>query len=314
VKEKKSLKRSRVLASTIKATINSVNANIIITGITSTLAFAFTALMAQRLVAKHQPYYAVWCLGLLWYALATGSEAIGGAFGWTPTLYRVWYATGAIGVAAYLGAGTLYLHRDAPFGSLTVVCVLGAGVPALATNHLDIGFLGLGCAIVLAAVLTFKPAAFAHVATALLVLASLAAVSAIAQAPVDTALLPTNPGQIVSGQALDPDTRALTPPFNIAGALVLILGAVLSAIQFARTRSLSHRLLANVLIAVGAFVPSVASGLTRFGVTSVFFFGELVGLACIMAGFLLSAPRYRYQGEPRRNEGAGVPERRRARA
>ena len=31
---------------------------------------------------------------------------------------------GAIGVAAYLGAGTLYLHRDSAFGSLTVVCVL----------------------------------------------------------------------------------------------------------------------------------------------------------------------------------------------
>ena len=45
---------------------------------------------------------------------------------------------------------------------------------------------------------------------------------------------------------------------------------------------------ANVLIAVGAFIPSVASGLTRFGVTSLFFVGELVGLVCIMAGFLLS--------------------------
>jgi hypothetical protein len=290
-----------------------VSANILITGITSALAVAFTALLAQRLVMRRQASYAIWSLGLLWYALATGSEAVGGAFGWTPTLYRIWYATGAIGVAAYLGAGTLYLHRDPPFGSLTVVCVLGASVPALATDHLDIGFLGLACAIVLAGVLTFRPANFADVATTLLVLASLAAVQAIAQAPVDASLLPTSAEQIVSGQAFDADTRALTPPFNIAGALVLILGAVLSAIQFARTRSLSHRLLANVLIAVGAFVPSVASGLTRFGVTSVFFFGELLGLACIMAGFLLSAPRYGYQREHRRDEGASVPEHRRAR-
>ena len=49
--------------------------------------------------------------------LAAGAEATGGALGWNPGLYRLWYATGAIGVAAYLGAGTLFLHRDPPFGA-----------------------------------------------------------------------------------------------------------------------------------------------------------------------------------------------------
>ena len=53
--------------------------------------------------------------------IATGSEALGAASGWSPTLYKLWYVSGAIGVAAYLGAGTLFLHRDPPFGSLTVV-------------------------------------------------------------------------------------------------------------------------------------------------------------------------------------------------
>jgi hypothetical protein len=226
---------------------------------------------------------------LLWYALADGSEAWGAAWGWTPGLYRLWYLTGAIGVAAFLGVGTLYLHRDPPFGSLAVICVLGAGVPALATDHLLIGFLGLGSAIVLGAVLTFSPRYFAEAATAILVIASVAAAFVILTAPVDPTLLPTSADQIVSGQAFDDSTRALTPPFNIAGALVLILGAVLSAVQAIRTRELSNRISANILIAVGAFIPSVASGLTRFGVTSLFFVGELLGLACIMAGFMLSA-------------------------
>jgi hypothetical protein len=141
----------------------------------------------------------------------------------------------------------------------------------------------------LGAVLTLKPDRFAEAATAILILASIAAAITILNAPVDTTLLPASPDQIVSGQAFDADTRALTPPFNIAGALVLILGAALSALQALRTRELSSRAKANVLIAVGAFIPSVASGLTRFGVTSLFFVGELVGLTCIMAGFLLSA-------------------------
>ena len=107
----------------------------------------------------------------------------------------------------------------------------------------------------------------------------------------EASLLPTSPDQIVQGNAFDADTRALTPAFNIAGALVLILGAVLSALHFWRTRALPERVMSNVLIAVGAFIPSVASGLTRFGITSVFFVGELLGLAFILAGFLLSGSR-----------------------
>jgi hypothetical protein len=253
------------------------------------IGLVFAAIMARRFVLRRQPYYLIWALGLLWYALADGSEALGGALGWTPALYRLWYLTGAIGVAAYLGAGTLYLHRDPPFGSLTVVCMLGASVPALATDHLLIGFLGLGCALLLGGVLTFRPGRFAEATTVLLLVGTLvAAYIIIFRANVDPSLLPTSPDQIVSGQAFDLDTRALTPVFNIAGALVLILGAALSAVQAIRTRELSNRINANILIAVGAFIPSVASGLTRFGVTSLFFVGELLGLTCIMAGFLLS--------------------------
>jgi hypothetical protein len=273
--------------------------NVLLPTLTALLALAFAALIALRFARRRQPYYLIWSLGLLWYALADASEAFGGAFGWNPSIYRLWYLTGAIGVAAFLGAGTLYLHRDPPFGSLTVICVLGAGVPALATDHLLIGFLGLGSAIVLGAVLTLKPQRFAEAATAILVAASVAAAIAILNAPVDSSLLPTAPDQIVSGQAFNAETRALTPPFNIAGALVLILGAALSALYALSTRQLSNRVKANVLIAVGAFIPSVASGLTRFGVTSLFFVGELLGLSCIMAGFLLST---RPSAPPRQTE------------
>ena len=263
--------------------------NVLITSATSLIGLIFIVIMARRFVIRRQPYYLVWTLGILWYSLATGSETLGAAQGWSTAIYKLWYATGAIGVAAYLGAGTLYLHRDPPFGSLAVICILGSGAPALATNHLEIGFLALGAAIALGAVLTFRPASFALATTVLLLLASIAAAYSIATAHVDTTLLPTSPDQIVSGQAFDAETRALTPPFNIAGALILILGALLSTVQLARKRALSNRLLANILIAVGAFVPSVASGLTRFDVTSLFFVGELLGLGCILAGFLLSA-------------------------
>jgi len=141
---------------------------------------------------------------------------------------------------------------------------------------------------VLTAVLSWRPRWFAHAVLVALVAASLVATVRVLNAGVDSGLLPASPDQVVSGQALDADTRALTPPFNISGALVLILGAVISALRFWRTGTLPSGVSSNVLIAVGAFVPSVASGLTRFGITSLFFLGELLGLACILAGFLLS--------------------------
>ena len=149
--------------------------NVVLPLITSLVAFAFCGVLLGRFVERRRVYYLVWTLGLLWYALATASEAAGGALGWNPGLYRLWYLTGAIGVAAYLGAGTVYLHRDPSFGSLTVVCVLGASVPGLVANHLDVGFAGLATAIVLTAVLSWRPRWFAHAVFVALVAAIVAA-------------------------------------------------------------------------------------------------------------------------------------------
>jgi hypothetical protein len=42
------------------------------------------------------------------------------------------------------------------------------------------------------------------------------------------------------------------------------------------------------LIALGAFIPGVTSGLNRFGVTWSFFLGEFLGVLLIFAGFLVS--------------------------
>jgi hypothetical protein len=262
--------------------------NILLPSFTSLLALSFALVLLTRLVRRKQTYYLVWTLGLLWYAVAAGSEALGAIQGWTPALYKLWYATGAIGVAAYLGAGTIYLHKDQPFGSLTVVCFLIGSIPALAGRHVAIGLVGLASATVLTVVLSLKPQWFAHAVFTILLLTSLFASLQIAQTQVDITQLPA-PQDVVTGQAFNQDTRALTPPFNIAGAAVLILGAVISALSFWRTRALPTRVASNVLIAVGAVIPSLSSGLTRFGITSLFFAGELLGLLFILAGFLLSS-------------------------
>lgn len=121
--------------------------------------------------------------------------------------------------------------------------------------------------------------------------------------------------------------RVLTPTFNVAGALCLVFGAVFSAYVYMPKRKLlrarplppvaaqlygatsvavnliaslpgasaalargelNSRVPATILIAVGGFVPSLTSGLNRYGITWGFFLGELLGAVLILAGFLVS--------------------------
>jgi hypothetical protein len=117
--------------------------------------------------------------------------------------------------------------------------------------------------------------------------------------------------------------RVLTGPFNIAGALCLVFGAIYSAyIYMPKQRvvparlgviavtvnflaslpgalpallagRLNSRVPATILIAVGAFIPGLTSGLNRFGVTWSFFLGEFLGLLLIFVGFLVSEDVFR---------------------
>lgn len=275
---------------------------------TAALGFAFCAVLARQILARPRMHIVCWSIGLLLYAVAATTEVLGGLAGWTPGLYRAWYLSGAIGVAAYLGLGTVYLHRDEPgFRSLTVVCILLASAPALAAGYLAAGFAGLGGGAALTLILSVRPRLFGHAVLAVLLAATGVATLIVVGSPVDVTLLPNTPQQSVNGSAFPPATRALTPALNISGAALLIFGAMSSAIRFVRTRGAPERVASNVLIVVGAFVPSLASGLTRFGITSVFFVGELVGMLCIVGGFLLGTSRYRMSRDTRTAQGTRVP-------
>jgi hypothetical protein len=56
---------------------------------------------------------------------------------------------------------------------------------------------------------------------------------------------------------------------------------------------LHSRVPATILIAIGGFIPAITSGLNRFGDTSGFFVGELLGVVLLFAGFLVSAEVFR---------------------
>src|SRR2546429_566510 len=55
---------------------------------------------------------------------------------WNEGLYRVWYLIGAFFVAAYLGAGTIYLLSRSRFGYFAGATVLLGGLLSLLFSHL----------------------------------------------------------------------------------------------------------------------------------------------------------------------------------
>jgi hypothetical protein len=58
-----------------------------------------------------------------------------------------------------------------------------------------------------------------------------------------------------------------------------------SAARYARQPGQRHRFVGNVLIAVGALLPGIGGGATRFGHVEVPYVTELIGLVLILAGY-----------------------------
>ena len=252
--------------------------------LTSVLSFAFAMVLVMRCAGRRRPYYAVWAVGLAFFGLSSAAEAWGSASGWTVGLYRWWYLSGAICVAAYLGAGSLYLNSSRLVHWLAVAFVASGCLPALASGYLMEAIMGLAAAVLLAATRVRDTKSFASAALGLLVLGTILAGVRVLTAEVNTALLP-QPHEIASGQAFPEGVRLLTPMFNIPGALLLLTGAGVSAVRW---REAPARVASNALIALGAFVPSLASSLMRFGDSEQFYLGQLVGVLCLLGGFVVS--------------------------
>jgi hypothetical protein len=311
------------------------------------VSLAFAALVLEQWWHRRRSFQAVWGLGLIWYALSSGTQFLGAAVGWNPALYRAWYLFGAIFVAAYLGMGTVYLLSHTGFGHfagvsialggqfawLSQLALIEAGHPTPWINvYLVVGIsVATGAAVVAAT--AYRRELGAHVAMAVLVVASLVVAGLTATAylaPPGYALDPAT--HVPVGTAVPGYLRILTGPFNIAGALCLVFGAIFSIYVYMPKRKLlrgsvpipvagqlyralavvvnlvvsvplaaralasgrlSSRVPATVLIALGGFIPSVTSGLDRFGVTWSFGLGELLGVLLIFAGFLVSEEVFR---------------------
>lgn len=101
--------------------------------IATAITFAFTLAVWNRYRHGRRKHSLMWTIGLGLYGLGTLSEAVL-AVVWSPAALRLWYLSGAMLTAAWLGQGTVYLLVRKPGTAdrlalgLLLVSLLSAGL------------------------------------------------------------------------------------------------------------------------------------------------------------------------------------------
>ena len=213
-------------------------------GLTSILALLFALALFDQWRVRRQSFQLIWALGMLFYGIASGCEALGGASGWNEGLYKTWYLTGALWTAGWLGLGTAFLLGRTRFGYSFALGLFLAGVFTFLTQR-RFGYPDAGST----PILYFVAAAVLAVAVAVETYFQndrwprLAAVAVMGASVVAAALMVTTT-LAAPGYALDPNTNAptgelfpgtirlLTPFMNVTGGFALAIGALFSAYVF----------------------------------------------------------------------------------
>ena len=214
--------------------------------VSTVVTLTFAGLVIARYASRGGTHHLLWGIGLLWYALGTGSEAFL-SLAYSPWVLKAWFLAGAMLTAAWLGQGTLFL--------------------LVRRRWLTWGTLGL------------------------LVLASAAATLVLLASPVTAGTyqvtLPAS-GQYSQLLTSPPGLILLTILLNLYGTVLLVGGALLSAWLFWRKQILAHRVLGNILIAVGAFFPALAGTSLKLGLVDWLYVSELAGSVVMYLGFLVA--------------------------
>jgi hypothetical protein len=98
----------------------------------------FTVLVARQWLSSRKTHQLLWTVALFVWTLAVLAETASAIRGrWDPMSYRIYYAFGALMVASWLGAGTLFLvaPRRLAVGFFFVTALLSLAGSALILTH-----------------------------------------------------------------------------------------------------------------------------------------------------------------------------------
>ena len=224
--------------------------SVLLPGLTAVLALAFAAALFDQWLERRQTFQLIWGAGIAFFAVASGCEAIAALAGWSDPLYRIWYLTGAVWAAGWLGLGTMFLLNRTRFGYAVALSLFLAGLfTFLAARRLpDAGLLAIlyfiAAAVLAAAVAIetyFQNERWPRIAAIAVVGATVTSLMLMAtvQLPAPGFALDERTGAPV-GDLFPPELRLLTPFMNVTGTFALVLGALFSAYVFMPKRRVLH--------------------------------------------------------------------------
>jgi hypothetical protein len=217
---------------------------IVLPAVTSILALVFSVALLDQWRDRRRGFQLIWALGMLFYGIASGVEALAGVVGWDEPFYRVWYLTGATWTAGWLGLGTAFLLGRTRFGYTFAFSLFLAGIFTLLTqrryDYPDAGsapILYLIAALVLALAVAVETY-FQNERWPALAAGAVIGATALSAVLMLVVTLPA-PGYFLDpvtgmprGDLFPGTIRLLTPFLNVTGALSLLLGAVFSTYVF----------------------------------------------------------------------------------
>jgi len=214
--------------------------SVLLPALTAFLALAMAIALLDQWLERRQPFQLVWAIGMAFFGIASGCEALAAAGGWNEALYRSWYLTGAVLTAGWLGLGTALLLAKTRFGYAVALSLFLAGLFTILTQRRFqyegagstpiLYFIGAGLLALAVAVETY----FQNERWPLFLAIGIGAASALA-------LFLTYSVPLAEPYRIDPSTgqpvadlfpgslRLLTPFLNITGGFALAFGALFSA-------------------------------------------------------------------------------------
>jgi hypothetical protein len=210
------------------------------------ITFAFAVAVFNRFRVKHGAHLLLWSIGLVLYGIGTLTEVIM-LLTFNAIALKLWYLSGAMLTAAWLGQGTINLlvRRRGIAPTLNIILII-------------VSLLAVG--VVLLAPIT--PAAASYNLTQPL------------SAQYKDIL--TRSGIVV----------LLTILLNTYGTFTLVGGAIYSAFIFWRKKVLFNRMVGNILIAVGAILPALGGSFINMGLPDFLYLSEFLGAILMYIGFL----------------------------
>jgi hypothetical protein len=242
------------------------------------ITFVFAAAVLRQYIERPRPYKLAWVAALLCYGLATLAQFAAALHGWTVFEFRLWYLSGGLLTAAYLGQGTAMLLLPRRVGRGLLVALLLLSIVAL--------WRSFTAPIALSSILppagkispqaTHLPADLRLLAAVLNIYGTLLLVGGALWSCI-----------IYFDRSLDHRRRA------------------------------GYRALSTLLIAAGSFIVALAGSFEALGQGEFLYLAEIIGITVIFLGFLRSretmglphlemhAARAEPEGTPDRKDEAG---------